>query len=156
AEGIAQMGQGMAAWRATGAEVDQPYFLALLADAYGQAGQVDNALALLEEALVVAHDYEDMYWAPEAYRLKGDLLLSHDHPDERKAEFCLNRALDIARQQQAKSLELRVAVSLARLWQRQGKGAQARALLVPVYSWFTEGFDTVDLQEARALLAALA
>jgi predicted ATPase len=155
-EGIAQMQQGTAAWRATGATVDQPYFLALLADAYGHAGHVDNALALLEEALVVAHDYEDMYWAPEVYRLKGDLLLRQGLSEERDAEACWHQALALARHQQAKSLELRAAMSLAHLWQRQDKGAQAHALLVPVYSWFTEGFDTADLQAARALLAALA
>jgi predicted ATPase len=155
AEGIAQMQQGTAAWRATGAEVDQPYFLTLLAEAYGQAGQVDNALALLAEALVVAHEYDDMYWVPEVYRLKGELLLSQGLPHEREAETCLHQALALARRQQAKSLELRAAMSLARLWQRQGKRDEARELLAPIYDWFTEGFDTADLQEAKALLEEL-
>jgi predicted ATPase len=108
------------------------------------------------EALTVAHNNGEHHYEAELYRLKGELLLMQDVPDESEAERYLRQAVDVARQQQAKSLELRAAVSLSRLWQHQGKRAEARALLAPVYGWFTEGFDTADLQEARALLAALA
>ena len=155
AEGMAQMRQGVAAWRATGAEADRPYFSTLLAEAYGQAGQVDDALALLEEALVVIHTHEEMCWEPEVYRLKGELLLKQGLSAEQEAETCFYHALNVARQQQAKSLELRAAMSLARLWQQQGKRAEARDLLAPIYGWFTEGFDTADLQEAKVLLEEL-
>jgi predicted ATPase len=92
----------------------------------------------------------------ELYRLKGELLLGQALPDADQAETCFRRALDVTRHQQAKSWELRAAMSLSRLWQRQGKRADARELLAPLYGWFTEGFDTADLQEAKALLEALA
>ena len=92
----------------------------------------------------------------ELHRLHGELLLRQPVPDVPQVEACFQRAIDVARRQQAKSWELRAAMSLARLWQRQGKRDQARELLAPIYNWFTEGFDTVDLQEAQALLAALA
>ena len=98
----------------------------------------------------------ERYFAAEVYWLKGELLLQQAIPDEAQAETCWHQALDIARYQQAKSWELRAAVSLARLWQRQGKRVEAYALLAPVYGWFTEGFDTADLQEAQALLDTLA
>jgi predicted ATPase len=92
----------------------------------------------------------------EAYRLKGEFLLGQALPDASQAEACFQQALAVARHQQAKSWELRVALSLSRLWQRQGKRTEARELLAPLYGWFTEGFDTADLQEAKALLTALA
>ena len=148
------MRQGMAAWRATGAEADRPYFLTLLAEVHGQAGQIDDAMALLEETLVVIHTYEEMCWEPEVYRLKGELLLRQALSAEQEAEACFYQALDVARQQQAKSLELRAAMSLSRLWQRQQR-TEASALLAPIYDRFTEGFDTADLQEARTLLEEL-
>ena len=94
-------------------------------------------------------------WEAELHRLKGKLLLQQRIPDEAQAETCFHQAIDIARQQQAKSLELRAAMSLARLWQQQGKQAEAYELLVPIYGWFTEGFDTTDLREAKALLDEL-
>jgi predicted ATPase len=93
---------------------------------------------------------------PELQRLTGELLLRQTVPDASQAAACFQQALDVARRQQAKSFELRAAMSLARLWQEPGKRAEARALLAPIYGWFTEGFDTTDLQEARALLDALA
>ena len=96
-----------------------------------------------------------MYWAAEVYWLKGELLPRQAIPDETQAETCLHQALDIARRQQTKSCGLRAATSLARLWQQQDKRAEAQALLAPIYGSFTEGFDTADLQEAKALLEEL-
>jgi predicted ATPase len=111
---------------------------------------------VLAEALTMVNNSGERNYEAELYRLKGELLLQHatGSGDEAEAYFC--QALNIARHQQAKSLELRAAMSLARLWQRQGKRAEAHALLAPIYGWFTEGFDTADLQEAKALLAELA
>jgi predicted ATPase len=104
-------------------------------------------------ALVAQH--QECWWEAELYRLKGALLLKQSVPDEKQAAVCLQQALDLARSQQVKSLELRAAMSLSRLWQQQDKCAQASQLLAPIYGWFTEGFDTADLQEAQALLDAL-
>jgi predicted ATPase len=118
--------------------------------------QTEAGLAVLAEALTVAHDNGERHYEAELYRLQGEFLLKQDIPDEPEAERCLRQAVAVACQQQAKSLELRAAVSLSRLWQHQGKRVEARALLAPTYGWFTEGFDTADLQEARALLEALA
>jgi predicted ATPase len=118
--------------------------------------QPEAGLAVLAEALTVAHANGEHHYEAELYRLKGELLLKQDVPDEPEAERCLCQAVDVARQQQAKSLELRAVMSLSRLWQQQGKCAEARQLLAETYGWFTEGFDTTDLQEAKALLAALA
>jgi predicted ATPase len=156
AEGIAQMRQGIAAWRATGAELQRPYYLALLAEAYGTAGQTEEGLRVLTEALTAVHPTGERQHAAELYRLTGELRLQQDVPDAHEAERGLRQAIDVARHQQAKSLELRAAISLSRLWQQQGKRAEACELLAPIYGWFTEGFDTVDLQEAKALLEALA
>jgi predicted ATPase len=155
AEGIAQMRQGIAAWRATGAELRRPYYLALLAEAYGKAGQTEVGLRALAEALTAVHNTGERQHEAELDRLKGELRLKQDVPDAQEAESWLRQAVDVARQQQAKSLELRAAMSLSRLWQQQGKRAEARELLAPIYGWFTEGFDTADLQEAKALLAQL-
>jgi predicted ATPase len=154
-EGIAQMRQGMTAWQATGAEVDRPYYLALLAEGYGKAGRAEEGLHVLAEALAVVDAIEERYYAAELYRLQGELLLTRSAGQHTEAETCFHQALDVARQQQAKSWELRAAMSLSRLWQRQGKRAEAYELLAPIYGWFTEGFDTADLQEAKALLAEL-
>jgi predicted ATPase len=154
-DGIAQIQQGMAAWRATGAEALRPYYLALLAEASGKRGQVEEGLHLLAEALAVAKDTGECRWDAELYRLQGEFLLKQDVPDAPEAESCLRQAVDVARQQQAKSLELRAAMSLSRLWQQQGQRQEAYDLLASIYSWFTEGFDTADLQEAKALLEEL-
>jgi TOMM system kinase/cyclase fusion protein len=159
-EGIAWMRQGLAAWRATGAGVFQPYYLALLAEAYGAGGQVEQGLRVLAEALTMVEKTEERYWEAELHRLKGELLLRRgDREKERRAageaEECFQKALDVALRQQSKSLELRAAMSLSRLWQQQGKRDDARELLAQVYGWFTEGFDTADLQEAKALLDEL-
>jgi len=106
-------------------------------------------------ALVHVDTTGEVYWAAEVYWLKGELLLRQASPDEARAETCWHQAMDIARKQQTRSWELRAAVSLARLWQHQGKHAAAQRMLAEIYHWFTEGFDTVDLQEARALLEEL-
>jgi predicted ATPase/class 3 adenylate cyclase len=155
AEGIAQIHEGFAAFRATGTGVFWPWFLALLAEACGQAGQINEGLRASEEALEALQTHEDRVYEAEVYRLKGDLLLQNSAAHQAEAEEHLQQALAVARRQQAKSLELRAAISLSRLWQQQGKRAEARELLAPVYDWFTEGFDTADLQDAKALLATL-
>jgi predicted ATPase len=149
-EGIAQIREGMVAWCATGAELVQPWNLAQLAEAYEQAGQVTEGLHIVTEALTLVEKTEECWWEGELHRLKGELL-AHAQ-DQREAEAYFHHALTVTWHQQAKSLELRAATSLSRLWQRQGKRAEARELLAPIYGWFTEGFDTADLQEAKALL----
>jgi predicted ATPase len=155
--GIAQLRQGLAAWRATGAEVVQPYVLGLLAEAYGKSRQAAEGLTVLEEALAMVEKIGQGVYEADLHRLQGELLLIHAvGGGGAEAEACFQQALTVARRQQAKSLELRAATSLSRLWQRQGKDTEARELLTPIYGWFTEGFDTADLREARALLEALA
>ena len=156
--GIAQMWEALAACRTTGLELNRPWILALIAEAYAQTGQAEEGLAALVEALALADKTTERWSAAELYRLKGELLLvqaSTRHRGE-KVEGCFLEALSIARRQQAKSLELRAAMSLSRLRQRQAKHQAAQQLLAEIYGWFTEGFDTPDLQEARALLVALA
>ncbi len=154
-EGIAQLQQGLAAWRATGAELGWPWFLAMMAEAYGKGRQTEDGLTVLAEALALVHKTGERFYEAELYRLQGELLRMRALPDEQQTAACFRQALEIARYQQAKSLELRAAMSLSRLWQRQGKCDAARQVLAEVYGWFTEGFDTADLQEARALLEAL-
>jgi class 3 adenylate cyclase/predicted ATPase len=154
-EGIAQIRQGLAAYRATGAECERPYLLALLAEAYGKVGQPEEGLLVLEEALAGVRKGWRCCEA-ELYRLKGELLLEVSAESKAEAEACFRQALDIARHQQARSLELRAAVSLSRLWQGQGKRAAAHELLLAIYDWFSEGFETTDLREAKVLLEALA
>jgi predicted ATPase len=163
AEGIAQLHDGLAAYRGIGAALGCPYFLGLVAQACGRAGQTDKGLAVLDEALTTAHHTGERQYEAELYRLKGELLLQVVGRDRvriasamTEATHCWRQALDIARRQQAKSLELRAALSLARLGQRQGKRDEAHAWLAPTYGWFSEGFDTTDLQEANALLEELA
>jgi predicted ATPase len=170
-EGITQIRQALAADRSTGATRDRPYNLALLAEASAQAGQTTEGLEALAEALTLLATSGVRWWEAELHRLRGELLLqsrvqspessvfAHHSalrmPHAAEAEACFQLALDIARRQQAKSLELRAAMSLSRLWQQQGKRAEAYEMLTPIYGWFTEGFDTADLQEAKALLEAL-
>ena len=153
-EGIAQIHQGLASYRATGAGEFQPYFLALLADAYRSIGQVDEALRLLAEALSVVEKTGERDYEAELYRLTGELTLQQSQ-DTQEAEHCFQKAIEVAHRQSAKSWELRSASSLARLWQQQGKRTEARDLLIPVYNWFTEGFDTADLMDAKTLLDQL-
>jgi predicted ATPase len=155
-EGITQIQQSLAAYQATGAAAYQPYHLALLAEASAQVGQTAEALEALAEALATLAKSRARWWEAELDRLRGELLLQHAVAQPGEAEACFQQALDIARRQQAKSLELRAAMSLARLWQGQDKRAEAHQLLAEIYGWFTEGFDTADLQEAKVLLAELA
>jgi predicted ATPase len=133
----------------------RPLCLALLAEATGHAGQVDEGLRLLAEALTAFEASERGDMLAEAYCLQGALLLRQAAPEAAQAEACFQQALAIARRQQAKSWELRAAMSLSRLWQQQAKRDEARELLAPIYGWFTEGFDTADLQETKALLEEL-
>jgi transcriptional regulator with AAA-type ATPase domain/predicted ATPase len=154
-EGLGQMCQGLADLRTTGGEIQRPYYLALLAEAHGKAGQAKTGLALLAQALAQAHNTGEHWWEAELYRLQGELLLRVPADKHTGAETCFHQALDIARCQSTKALELRAAISLSRLWQQQGKRAAARELLAEIYGWFTEGLDTVDLQKAKALLEAL-
>ena len=155
AERMAQMHEGLPVLRTMGSEVLRPYLLALLAEVCGNSGQIEAGLGVLEEAMVTAENHAERFNEADLHRLKGEFLLRQCGKAELAAEACFQKALDIARHQQAKSLELRAATSLARLWQQQGKHNDARQLLAEVYGWFTEGFDTADLQEAKALLEAL-
>jgi predicted ATPase len=127
-----------------------------LADAYRKSGQPTEGLTALVEALTLAEKTAERYNEAELYRLKGELLLARSADDQVEAEACFHQALAIARRQQAKSWELRAAMSLCRLWQQRSKRDEAHELLAPTYDWFTEGFDTADLQEAKALLQELA
>jgi predicted ATPase len=154
-EGITQINQGLIAIRATGAAAYQPYFLALLAEAHGTIEQPETGLKVLTEAMTLAETTGERWYEAEIYRLKGALLLQQNSDQHAEAETCYHKALEIARNQQAKSFELRTATSLARLWQSQGKRQEAYDLLASVYHWFTEGFDTADLQDAKVLLDAL-
>jgi class 3 adenylate cyclase/predicted ATPase len=175
-EGIALIRQGLAASRAIGVELGGSRYVALLAEAYGKAGQPEEGLKVLSEALEIARRTGERYSEAELYRLKGELSLQSrqvktsqgksgvpntQHPTpstqaEAEAEACFQQAIEVARQQQAKALELRAVMSLSRLWQSRGKKAEARQMLADIYGWFTEGFETKDLQEAKALLAELA
>ena len=185
-EGLDQLKSGLQAIELTGAVLARPYYLALLSEVYGKAGQFEESLRVLQEALVTAHSNEDRFYEAEVWRLQGEFTLqkfqvpssefrvlesrkskgkgqkklsvSSPQPlasNTQEAEVYFHRAIGIARQQQAKSLELRAAVSLGRLWLTQGKKTQAYQLLDEVYRWFTEGFETADLQEAKALLQIL-
>jgi predicted ATPase len=154
-EGVSQMHHGMVAHRATGAELGRTLILAMLAEAYGKTGQADEGLALLVEAQGLVDKNGERLYEAELLRLKGELLFSKSSDNQTEAETCFQQALFIAQSQQAKSLELRAAASLARLWQVQGRRQSAYDLLAKVYNWFTEGFDTADLKEAKALLEEL-
>jgi predicted ATPase len=157
ASGIAQMRTGLTAWEATGGATHRTYHLALLAEALGKEGQIEEGMKALAEALALMHATRECFHGAEVHRLQGELLLRRDAADPTvaygEAEVCFRQALSVARRQQARSLELRAAMSLTRLYQKQGRMADARPTLAECYDWFTEGFDTRDLQEARALLA---
>jgi predicted ATPase len=145
--GIAQIRQGLADLRGIGAVSHGNYLV--LAEAYAKEGHAEEGLKTIAEFLSYG-------WDPELYQLKGEILLRQVTPDAAQAEACFQQALDLARCQRAKSIELRAATSLARLWQQQSKRDEARELLAPIYGWFTEGFDTADLQDAKMLLEELA
>jgi predicted ATPase len=156
-EGSTQVQQSLAAYRAMGARVRLPYYLAQLAEMYSRVGQPEAGLLAVTEALTQVEDTDERWYEAELHRLRGDLLLAQRGTKQQRveAEMSLHQALAVARRQQAKSLELRASISLSRLWQRQGKHAAARQLLAEIYSWFTEGFDTADLKEAKTLLEEL-
>ena len=154
-EGIKQLHQGITDWRAIGTELFVPYFLTLLAEDYGRLSQVVEALNALKEGWLVTERTGEQWWKAEMYRLKGELLLHQSTLDEAQAENYFQQALEVAWNQRAKSLELRAATSMAKLWLSQNKSEKAYDLLMPVYSWFTEGSDTADLREAEALLKEL-
>jgi class 3 adenylate cyclase/predicted ATPase len=154
-EGIAQMRQVIANKSVGLDKSEWPMVYALLVEAYGAAGQVEEGLGIVAKALALVEKTGFRFYEAELLRLQGELLLKQAAPDVSHAETCFHRALDLARRQQAKSLELRTAISLCRLWQQQGKREEAYKLLAEIYGWFTEGFDTTDLKEARALLEEL-
>jgi len=132
------------------------YCLSLLAEAYHRNGNVDAGLQALAEATALSKETDERWWTAETHRMTGELLATRGSRDEHEGSACMVRALEIARRQSAKSLELRAVMSLARLSRQQGKCAEARELLAPTYQWFTEGFDTADLKEAKVLLNELA
>jgi predicted ATPase len=151
-EGLAKLREGLIAYRATGAELERPHWLGLMAAACAKTGRIEEALRVVSEALTAIEHNGIRYYEAELHRLEGELRL---HLDAQQAAVCFRRAIEIARAQQAKSWELHAAMSMARLWRDQGKRDEARELLAPVYGWFTEGFDTRDLKEAKALLDEL-
>jgi class 3 adenylate cyclase/predicted ATPase len=147
---------GITAWRSTGARVFVPLYLSYLASAHADLSRFDDAWRCIHEAVSAVETTKERWWEAEINRVAGEIALKSLTPDTEKAEKYFDRALAVARSQQAKSWELRAAMSLARLWRDQGKVEQARELLAPVHRWFTEGFDTRDLKEAKALLEELA
>lgn len=149
-DGLAQMRQGLTSYRATGTTLDMPWYLGLLAAACGNAGRVDEGIALVGEALAAVEDTH--FYEADLHRLHGELLLQQDRPDAVRAKVCFQQALELARLREAKSWELRAAISLTRLLKREGGSGEEQQLLRKVYDWFTEGFSTADLNEARALL----
>lgn len=153
-EGIAQIEEGLAASRKLGQGLDRTRFLAMLAEAHGNAGAIDEGLLVLAEAISLSNETGACFWEAELHRLAGELLLQKaSSEEEAEARFC--QAIAVAQRQQAKSLELRATVSLSRLWQRQGKRREARDLLMPIHAFFTPGFDMPDLRGATALLEQL-
>jgi len=153
-EGIAQMQESLAAYRATGTSLNRPYLLILVAEACRETGG-PHGLNALTEALAAADEHENRVWEAEIHRLKGELLLKQNDSNTAEAQGCFQRAIQIASRQAAKSLELRAAMSLARLLDKQGRRGEARTMLADIYNWFTEGFDTADLKDAKALLDEL-
>jgi predicted ATPase len=127
----------------------------MMAEAYGNSGQPAEGLTLVAKALAAMHNTSERWWEAELHRLQGELLLAQSPDHAAAAETCFHHALEVARRQQAKALELRAALSLSRLWQRQGKRGEARQLLTAIYDWFSEGFDSADLQDAKVLLHEL-
>ena len=150
------MHRGLSLKRSTGAEIKVPYYLGVLGTAYARAGRPIEALPLLAEAFDLVERTEERWFEAELHRRNGEVLLRLPDSDPTKAEACFHKAITVAQAQGAKSWKLRAATSLARLWRDQGKRAQAHDLLAPVYGWFTEGFETADLNDAKALLDELA
>jgi predicted ATPase len=155
-EAVHTITSGITAWRSTGATTLVPFFLSYLACAHAQLGQFDDAWRSIDEAMAAVEATREKLWEADISRTAGEIALMSPKPDVTKAQSYFESALSVARQQQSKSWELRAAMSLARIWRDQGKVEQARELLAPVYGWFTQGFDTRDLKEAKALLEELA
>ena len=149
------MRQGLDALQATGGAVRLPYYWALLAEVYGHVGQATEGRTLVAHAFAHIAATGESWYEAELHRLTGELLLAQSRDQHAAAHACFQQALAVARRQQARSLELRAAMSLARLEQQQGKRHEAHQCLAEVYGWFTEGFDTADLRAAKALLEAL-
>jgi class 3 adenylate cyclase/predicted ATPase len=160
-EGIAQIRHGLTAYQATGAQLGRSYFLALLAETYGNVGQAEAGQNVLAEAMAMLDKTGERYYEAELHRLKGELLVRASSAETggsaggERAEACFHKAIAVAHHQRARSLELRAALSLARLWQRQGKTAAARQMLAEIHGSFTEGFETADLRQAKVLLELL-
>ncbi len=155
-DAVRMLTSGIAAAQSTGTTLWRPNFLPYLASAYAELGQLDEAWRRISEAMATVETTKARQWEAEVNRIAGEIALKSPERDTAKAQAYFERALAVARQQQAKSWELRAAMSIARLWRDQGKREEARELLAPVYAWFTEGFDTHDLKEAKALLEELA
>jgi predicted ATPase len=154
-DAVRMITSGLAAYRLTGSAWIIPTFLTYLASAYAELGQFDEARRCIDEAITAIETTKETWRAVETHCAAGQIELVSPGPNAAKADAYFDRALTVARQQQAKSWELRAAMSMARLWRDQGKREEAHELLAPVYSWFTEGFDTLDLKEAKALLDEL-
>jgi predicted ATPase len=156
AEAVSTTLSGITAMRSTGATAYAPWYLSFLARAYAELGQFDDAWRCIDEATTTVETTREKWCEADIHRIAGEIALMSPEPDVAKAQACFERALSVAREQQAKSSELRAAMNLARLWRDQRKQRQARDLLAPIYAWFTEGFDTSELTEAKALLESLA
>jgi len=152
---VGMFASAIAEWRSMGTTLSLPVWLSHLARACGKFGQFDDAWCYINEAMEAVEATKEKWYEAEVHRIAGEIALMSPEPDAAKAEACFVRALAVARAQQAKSWELRTATSLARLWRDQGKRDEARDLLAPIYNWFTEGFDTLDLKEAKALIGEL-
>jgi predicted ATPase len=155
-DAIQKITTGLAAFRSTGATLYVPSWLSSLARAFADVGKLDDAWRCIGEAVTAIETAKQRWCEAEVHRIAGEIALLSPKPDATKAEAYFERALAVARTQQAKSWELRAAMSMARLWRDQGKRVKANVLLANVYGWFTEGFDTLDLKEAKTLLSTLA
>jgi predicted ATPase len=154
-DAVHKITSGLAEWRSTGSTLLVPFNLSCLARAYAELGKFDDAWRCIGEAMTTMETTQERLWQAEIHRMAGEIALLAPEPDAAKAEANFEHALEVARGQQAKSWELRAAMRMARLWRDQGKRNAARDLLAPIYGWFTEGFDTLDLKEAKALLGEL-
>jgi predicted ATPase len=154
-DAVSMIDAGIAMWRSTGATASLPFFQSYLAKAHATLGQFDEAQHHIDQAIATIESSGERVWAAEVQRIAGEVAQLSPRADATEAQTHFERALSLARHQQAKSWELRAAMSMARLWRDQGEARLARELLAPVYDWFTEGFDTLDLKEAKALLAEL-
>ena len=154
-EGVSQIVEGLTIHKDTEGELARPYFLALLAEANLEIGKAEEGISAVAEALEMVNKNEERFFEGELHRLKGELLLALSHENQAGAEACFRQALEVARWQKAKSLELRTAMNLSWLMQKQDKKEEARKMLADIYDWFTEGFETADLKKAKTLLEEL-